>query len=94
MLFKNRRKHPSLCLGREPRMSLNKLMTEELSRNGAYKRCLRVIYLPVKYDENRKSLIPVLARAAENPKKGEDARNLDCKYMRFYGVRIAQRFFL
>jgi hypothetical protein len=75
-------------------MSLNKLLSEELSRNGACARCLRVIYLPVKFDENRKSSIPILIRAAENPKKGSDARNLDCKHMCFYGARSAQRFFL
>jgi hypothetical protein len=78
----------------ESRMSLNKLLTEWVNRNGASARRLRVIYLPVKYDEIRKSPIPVSARVAENPEKGCDARNPDCKHMCFSGVRSAQRFFL
>jgi hypothetical protein len=74
-------------------MSTYKLSTEEISRNGASARCLRVIYLPVKYEEDGKPPIIVSARAAENPKKGGDARNLDCKHMYSQGIRRALRFF-
>lgn len=75
-------------------MSLNYLITEWVSRNGAAARRLRIIYLAVKYEENRKSTISVLARAAENPKKGGDTRKQDCNYMYFYEDRSAQRVFL
>jgi len=62
-------------------MPANKPPIEQISRKVASARCLRVIYLPVKYEENRKSPISVSACAAENPKKGGDARNLDCKHL-------------
>ena len=75
-------------------MSLNILLIEEIKRNGASARCLRIIYLSAEYDENRKSPISVLARVAENLKKGGDARNPDCKHMCFCGIRGALRFFL
>jgi hypothetical protein len=68
--------------------------TEEISRNGTSARRLPVIYLPVKYEENRKSPISVSTSAAENPKKGGDARNQDCKHMYSLGIRCARRFFL
>ncbi len=74
-------------------MPANKLPTEEINRNGASTRCLRVIYLAVKYEENRKSPISVSACAAENPNKGGDARNLDCKYVYSKWIRCALRFF-
>jgi hypothetical protein len=50
-------------------MPANKLPTEEINRNGASTRCLRVIYLAVKYEENRKSPISVSAFAAEIQRK-------------------------
>src|SRR5262245_55751034 len=53
-LFKNRRKHLSLCLGRSRNMSANKPPTEQISRKVVIARSLRVIYLPAKYEENRK----------------------------------------
>jgi hypothetical protein len=74
-------------------MPANKPSTEEINRNGGSARCLRIIYLAVKYKENRKSPISVLAFATENPKKGGDARNLDCKPMYSQWIRCAQRFF-
>jgi hypothetical protein len=74
-------------------MPANKPPTEEINHNGASARCLRVIYLPVKYEENRISPISVSDCAAENLKKGGDARNLDCKYMYSQWIRYARRFF-
>jgi hypothetical protein len=74
-------------------MSLNMLLTEEINLNRASARRLRVIYLPVKYDENRKSPVSVSNYAAEYPKNGGDTRNPDCKHMCFCGARGAQRFF-
>jgi hypothetical protein len=75
-------------------MPANLPPTEEISRNGTSGRRLRVIYLPVKYEENIKSPISVSASVAENPKKGGDARNPDCKYLYSLRIRCAQRFFL
>jgi hypothetical protein len=75
-------------------MPAKKPPTQEINRNGASARCLRVIYLAVKYEENRKSPISVPACAAENSKKGGDARNPDCKLMYSQRIRCAQRFFL
>src|SRR5262249_18399611 len=93
MPFENRRKRLSLCLGRRRNMQANKPPTEEISRNEASARCLRIIYLPVKYGENSKSPILVLARAAENPKKGGNARSPDCKYMYSLEIRCARAIF-
>ena len=46
-------------------MPANKPPTEEINLNGAIARCLRVIYLAVRYEENRQSPISVSAFAAE-----------------------------
>ena len=75
-------------------MSLNMLLKEEVSRNGATAGRLRVIYPPAKYKENGKLPVSDLACAAENPKKGGDTRNPDCKHMCFHRDRSAQRVFL
>ena len=75
-------------------MWVNKLLTEEISRNGTSARYLRATYLPAKYDENAKSPISVSARTDENLKKGGDTRNQGCKHVHLCGIRGAQRLFL
>src|SRR5262245_21876809 len=91
---KNRRKHLSLCLKGKIGMWVNKLLIEEISRNGTRARYLHATYLPPKNDENGKLPISVSTRTDENLKNGADTRNQDYKHMHFCRIRGARRLFL